>query len=250
MNCLAYSREQTPCCHITFKSLDLEVKAPCVYYAAVRRQCLGETFTGYTEMQLKEQDVTCSESKFTQWHIAPKEETQCLLHSVLRGYYFFCKNPSPSCKSQGWWVPDGDKRRGEVGNWVKAKAQEEDSRRKIGPCCGEATGWAWPRENTTVPVGEERAKGGGCVEAKTATDPQQAQFRKVCRKDACWTREQLEPETSQRARSQRGEGKRSPWGQSKVRLNSSLEHTPRKRKHASHRSWRKNPQETTENKSQ
>lgn len=66
MNCLAYSREQTPCCHITFKSLDLEVKAPCVYYAAVRRQCSGETLTGYTEMQLKEQDVTCSESKFTQ----------------------------------------------------------------------------------------------------------------------------------------------------------------------------------------
>lgn len=35
-------------------------------------------------------------------------------------------------------------------------------------------------------------------------------YRKICWKDACWTRQQLEPETSQKARSQRGEGKRSP----------------------------------------
>lgn len=35
-------------------------------------------------------------------------------------------------------------------------------------------------------------------------------YRRICRKDACGRREQLEPETSQKARSQRGEGRGHP----------------------------------------
>lgn len=83
------------------------------------------------------------------------------------------------------------------------------------PCCGEATGWACPRENITDPglCGRKGQREEAVRKLRQPQPNKKLNYRKTCRKGTGWRREQLEPETSQKARSQRAEeGKRTPEG--------------------------------------
>lgn len=61
-------------------------------------------------------------------------------------------------------------------------------------------------------MGEDRAKGGGCKEVKTATALQARNHKKTCGKGTDWRREQLEPEVKPESKKSDSRGEEHPAG--------------------------------------